>query len=468
MVLGAAGALMALPASEAHAQAFGFGTAGLLHDNAAIDTGDDEFPVIVTDGSGTWISVWESTDPLGGSLGADSDILFVRSTNNGATWSAPAALNTNAVGDAGDDQRPHLATDGAGNWVAVWYSDDPLGGSLGTDTDILVARSSDNGLSWSAPMALSSNATSDSGNDFFPQIATDGSGTWVAAWVSTDSLSGTIGTDADILFARSTDNGENWTAPAPLNTNAATDSGADQLPRLAVSATGTWIAVWRSDDSLAGTIGTDTDILMARSTDSGGTWSAPQALNPGAGSDSASDTSPCITTDGAGNWIALWVSSQSFVFMPPNTVIFYRIKGARSINDGATWAATADLHEFPSDAFKSAPSIVTDGSGTWLAAWESDDTLGGTLGETRNILVSRSSNNGASWTAPAALNTNAPTPTGNNGRPHMATDGAGTWMAVWQSTDTFGDTIGFDEDILFAVSTTAHLPESSLADWSLY
>ena len=36
-----------------------------------------------------------------------------------------------------------MTTDGAGNWVAVWDSADTLGGAIGTDSDILVARSTD-------------------------------------------------------------------------------------------------------------------------------------------------------------------------------------------------------------------------------------------------------------------------------------------------------------------------------------
>ena len=61
----------------------------------------------------------------------------------------------------------------------------------------------------------------------YPQVTTDGAGNWVAVWHSNDSLGGTIGTDADILVSRSTDAGGTWTAPAPLNTNAGSDSGDD-------------------------------------------------------------------------------------------------------------------------------------------------------------------------------------------------------------------------------------------------
>jgi len=42
----------------------------------------------------------------------------------------------------------------------------------------------------------------DSGDDGCPQITTDRQGHWVTAWFSFDTLSGTIGGDADILMAR--------------------------------------------------------------------------------------------------------------------------------------------------------------------------------------------------------------------------------------------------------------------------
>ena len=117
-----------------------------------------------------------------------------------------------------------MATDGAGNWVTVWWSTENLGGTIGTDADILVSRSTDNGATWTAPAALNTNAASDSGSDVDPEVTTDGAGNWVAVWHSTENLGG-IGTDHDILVARSTDNGQTWTAPAALNTNAASDFG---------------------------------------------------------------------------------------------------------------------------------------------------------------------------------------------------------------------------------------------------
>jgi hypothetical protein len=259
----AAAALLVLLVSGSPGSAQVFDSLQALNTNAASDSENDLSPEVATDGAGTWVAVWHSRDTLGGAIGTDMDILVARSSDGGATWTAPAALGTHAASDSGDDFDPQVATDGTGSWLAVWESGDSLGGTIGTDRDILVARSSDAEATWTAPAALGTNAASDSGWDISPQVTTNGAESWVAVWASHDSLGGTIGTDYDILVARSSDAGAIWTAPAALGGNAASDSGADRAPQVATDGAGSWVAVWHSNGSLGATIGTDYDILFA-------------------------------------------------------------------------------------------------------------------------------------------------------------------------------------------------------------
>ena len=93
------------------------------------------------------------------------------------------------------------------------------------------------GADISDPEPLNANAATDSGSDFNPRFATDGSGNWVAVWVSMETFSGTLGSDHDVLVARSTDNGVTWTDPEPVN-NAATDSGLDLWPEVITDGSG--------------------------------------------------------------------------------------------------------------------------------------------------------------------------------------------------------------------------------------
>lgn len=122
-----------------------------LNGNAAADNRDDLAPRATTDGSGNWIVVWHSNENLGGVTGGDNDVFLSRSTNNGSSWSPVAVLNVNAGTDAGADSFPDIVTDRNGVWVAVWQSNDTLGGTIGTDWDILVSRSTNNGITWTAP-----------------------------------------------------------------------------------------------------------------------------------------------------------------------------------------------------------------------------------------------------------------------------------------------------------------------------
>jgi hypothetical protein len=40
----------------------------------------------------------------------------------------------------GDDVRAAISTDGNGHWLGLWNSTDTLGGTIGADKDILAAR----------------------------------------------------------------------------------------------------------------------------------------------------------------------------------------------------------------------------------------------------------------------------------------------------------------------------------------
>ena len=97
--------------------------------------------------------------------------------------SPPSVVNHNATTDLAGDSGPKLTTDRSGNWVATWFSSENLGGVVNSDDDIVVATSIDNGETWSAPSTLNSNAQSDSGKDSYADVATDRAGTWVAVWM---------------------------------------------------------------------------------------------------------------------------------------------------------------------------------------------------------------------------------------------------------------------------------------------
>jgi hypothetical protein len=427
---------------------FGFANPAAINTNAVIDTGDDEFSRIATDGAGNWVAVWDSTDTLGDTIGADYDILVSYSTNNGATWSPVQALNTNADTDSGADFSPALATDAAGHWVVVWFSVDTLGGTIGSDRDILVSRSSDGGATWTDPAPLNTDADTDTSVDEYPTLGTDGNGTWIAVW---DSDGGPGGKDAEynMLFSRSTDNGMTWSSPAAVDSGAGTNDGLDGFAKLAANGDGDWVMVWQSAATLGTTIGADSDILVSRSSNDGVSWSIPEPLNTNAATDSGDDDSATIATDGAGNWVSAWSSSDSLGgTIGTDTDILV----SRSTDNGDTWTAPAPLNNATNGAADGLPWIATDGAGTWLTVWQSGDTLGGTVGFDQDIFIARSTDNGATWSTTDTLYPSVATDLGNDYYPIIAYGGAGFWMTVWYSDDSLGGTIGSDRDILFTTS----------------
>lgn len=115
-------------------------------------------------------------------------ILFSRSTDGGVSFSAPRNLS----GTTADSRIPQIAADPGGNINVVW--EETISGSSSNNfiPDIFFSRSSDGGASFSTPQNISNNA----GDSFTPAIALDSSGSINVAWL--DDTPGTV----DIFFSR--------------------------------------------------------------------------------------------------------------------------------------------------------------------------------------------------------------------------------------------------------------------------
>src|SRR6185369_10730298 len=210
----------------------------------------------------------------------------------GVVFSPPRQMDPAPATDDRYDFGGRIAADRVGTWAGVWQSMPANGTAWGPFNDILVSRSVDDGVHWAAPTTIHLGSTHHP--IAAPDIATDGAGTWVAVWWTRVGDTG----DFDLFFSRSVDNASTWSAPATLNTNAATDTGDDFDPRIATDRAGNWIVTWVSTDSLGGTIGNDNDILASRSTNGGLTWSTPTPVAPSS-ADGAFDFDPVIATDEA-------------------------------------------------------------------------------------------------------------------------------------------------------------------------
>jgi Neuraminidase (sialidase) len=387
---------------------------------------------IASDGAGEWIAVWHSTEPVADNVDGTYDIVFSRSEDGGKSWTPKVVISPDLPGDLRDDVSPTVRTDGEGLWLVAWTSRGSLGSKLGSDGDILVSRSTDNGMTWSVPTPVNQGASDDWGNDLDVRLAYDGHGTWLAVWSSTETFGGKYGGDSDIFTARSTDGGVTWSPPGILNTNAASDLGFDITPDIGSAGEDAWLVVWSAGDSLKGRIGIDRDILIARSADGGATWTNPSRLNSQAPRDQGSDWAPRFATDGRGKWIVAWSSAVNLEGIRGKD---RDIRYSMSTDNGVTWSRAANLDaDAANDAREdTGPVVVTDGKGRWGVVWHSWGGISYSDGSDADILVSFSDDDGATWSDPAPLDRDAGQDTSDDLLPTMATDDQGRWIGVWQT-----------------------------------
>jgi Bacterial Ig domain len=156
--------------------------------------------------NGTTNNVYVAWDDLSGDAGCTSGggpgtnasstcksrIFFSRSTDGGATWSAPVKINNQS--GLNDQFFPWLVVDDSSGKVSITYYD-TVGDSTRTSTNYYYQSSTDNGQTWSAPFKVTTASTNettagaDSGNQYGDYTGLDGiNGTFFPSW--TDRRSG--------------------------------------------------------------------------------------------------------------------------------------------------------------------------------------------------------------------------------------------------------------------------------------
>ena len=216
--------------------------------------------------------------------GEDPCTLFVTtSTDNGVNWSDPAN-GVIAVGTTGPtvcNDKEFILVDRANgdNVYAAWT---PFGG--GNDQELVFARDLGgvgNGFAFSAPIVLSTDAAQNGCLNHGAELAQEADGDIYVAWTTFCNGVGD-GADSSVWVARSTDLGQNFGAPVQVatldNVNPAIAASfrTRSFPSIDVdTATGRAFVVWADyTDSDGG----DADILISSAVDNAG-WTAPSGVD---------------------------------------------------------------------------------------------------------------------------------------------------------------------------------------------
>jgi hypothetical protein len=205
-----------------------------------------------------------------------SAMLVSRSTDGGVSWSAPVALIRDGAAFFNDKNALTADPHDAHHVYAVW---DRLAGANGPS---YFARSTDGGLSWEAAHAIYTPASGSQtiGN----RIVVLPDGTLANFFTQIDTAGGSASAHLDVI--RSADKGVTWSASirvADLRAVGASDPDtgapirdAGVLASIGVAPDGGLWATWQ-DARLSG--GQRDAILLSHSGDGGLSWSAPVGIN---------------------------------------------------------------------------------------------------------------------------------------------------------------------------------------------
>lgn len=230
-------------------------------------------------GNGVWVAVGKNSDDANGAWASSTD---------GANWTI-TQQGTVGIWSA-------VATDGAGTWMAV--SENNNGGNTGANCLMV---STDDGASWQTKPCTSDFSSGLKGGNYTSVAYGQHGGDHI--WV----VAGENG------MARSTDNGDTWTAvdPSPFGGDGSTG-------RYVAHGNGVWLAIEG---------GHATDNTFVKSVDGGVTWTEGGVQQP-------AEVAASIATDwralayGDGVWIAM--ADETSDNSPSGKIL-------KSTDDGASW-----------------------------------------------------------------------------------------------------------------------------------
>jgi len=342
--------------------------------NISNDAADDSFDFQVSAAGSNVYVVWVKEDDSSG----DFTLELKTSTNDGASFGSAVTLSAPTGGEF--ITIPEITSLGS-KMYAVWEEEDS---SL--DPQIFFTNTTNNGATTFTKEDLSASTVS----SFLPNIAVSGSNVYV---VWEERLTGT---DRDIFFMNSTDDGVTFDSSGPFNlSNDAIKSGIPQI-----DATGNNVhVVWYGDT------GSSTSTISIRSSTNGASSFNPTQTLDTLATGLASALDIDIASSGS-NVFVVWEDGNEIMF-------------TNSTDAGATFDSGGpfNLSNSGSGTTSEHPRVSISGSNVYVT-WE----------ENTEIYLRTSTNLGSSFNSFVNLSADS----GNSERPEIASSGNDVYV-VWEN-----------------------------------
>lgn len=172
----------------------------------------------MTSHDGVVLAVSDSRTPRGDGPDTDSynamPYLIARSTDQGETWSVTKLsppVFTGAGAQTGMGWTPEGGEQGT---FVVAYAATPESAATSGIADIVMQRSTDQGQTWSEPLAIDDDKPGDNSTSFYPQMGIAPSGRIDVVWQDNRGLSDFL---FDVRYTYSTDGGLTWAQNVQAN-----------------------------------------------------------------------------------------------------------------------------------------------------------------------------------------------------------------------------------------------------------
>lgn len=340
--------------------------------------GDQWEPAIAADRYGHVYMIYPQYGGVPGCAACYSPaMIFQMSTDNGRSWTSPSLIYP--AGSTNEQVDAQIVVDPVdGKTVyAAWLQN--------KKSDILVAKSTDYGATWSFVLADHTNAGTD--KDI---LAVRGKDVYVSY------------NHAQTAFVTSSHDGGVTFTEVKMNQNArlgwSLGSGGTVTPN------GNVYFSWEGYENNGGAKG-PVNLYVSSSTDHGATWHT-QVIDVSQEPPDCSamlcgwaflGASITMTSDTAGNLYLLW-NAGSMAGGPE------RIYFSRSTDGGSTWSSKVDVSTAPSGTQSAFPAIASGGKNDVRIAWMDARAANGGM-DRWNVYYRSSTDGGSTWTSETDIST---------------------------------------------------------------